>query len=396
MRDRRDFFEIDDDAAGVGEVLDKDRLGARGQRAAEILGIGRVDKIAFPAELFERQAELGQRAAVEIARGEKLVARLHQREKDQELRGMARGGGDRGAAAFEARDPLFEHRDRRVVQPRIDVAEIVQVEERGGVVDIVEHIGRGLVDRGRARAGCRVGCRTGMHRARFETIDPVVRSALAKAGGPRRSLMRRASGGCGARFLMMPLLTPLHDNSPPSRPNSIFGQRFMTTSMPAASALAAASSLRMPSCIHTTLAPIAIASSTIAGASRAGAEHIDHVDRLGDVAQRGVDLLAEQALAGDAGIDRDHPVAFVLQILHDEIAGPVPVRRGADHRDRPHPLQDRPQLRIGIRDRFETAHRVRLTKLAGRHLQPGAAPGVNPPPPKPRARAIGALLAVML
>ena len=61
---------------------------------------------------------------------------------------------------------------------------------------------------------------------------------------------------------MMPLLTPLHDNSPPSRPNSIFGQRFITTSMPAASALAAASSLRTPSCIHTTGAPIAIASST--------------------------------------------------------------------------------------------------------------------------------------
>ena len=80
---------------------------------------------------------------------------------------------------------------------------------------------------------------------------------------------------------MMPLLTPLHDNSPPSRPNSIFGQRFMMISMPAASAVAAASSLRMPSCIHTTLAPIAIASSTIAGASRRGAEHVDHVDLFG-------------------------------------------------------------------------------------------------------------------
>ena len=98
---------------------------------------------------------------------------------------------------------------------------------------------------------------------------------------------------------MMPLLTPLHDSSPPSRPNSIFGQRFMTTSIPAFSAVAAASSLRMPSCIHTTLAPIAIASSTIAGRLARRAEHVDHVDRLGDVAQRGVDLFAEQALAGD-------------------------------------------------------------------------------------------------
>jgi len=63
--DRRHALEIDDDPAGIGEVLEKDRLGARGQRLAEIFRIGRVDKMALPAELFERQPELGQRAAVE-------------------------------------------------------------------------------------------------------------------------------------------------------------------------------------------------------------------------------------------------------------------------------------------------------------------------------------------
>jgi hypothetical protein len=67
---------------------------------------------------------------------------------------------------------------------------------------------------------------------------------------------------------MIPEFTPLQESSPASRPNSIFGQRFITTSSPAASAFAAASSLRTPSCIHTTFAPIAIASSTIASACR--------------------------------------------------------------------------------------------------------------------------------
>src|SRR5205085_5514060 len=105
--DLRDLFDIDDDAAGIGEVLDKDRLALRGQRAAEILRVDRVDKVAFPAELLERQAKLGQRAAIEIARGNKLVARLHQRKKDQELCGMTRGCRDGGAAAFEAGDALF-------------------------------------------------------------------------------------------------------------------------------------------------------------------------------------------------------------------------------------------------------------------------------------------------
>ena len=53
VRDLRDLFDIDDDAAGIGEVLDKDRLALRGQRAAEILRVDRVDKVAFTAELLE-------------------------------------------------------------------------------------------------------------------------------------------------------------------------------------------------------------------------------------------------------------------------------------------------------------------------------------------------------
>src|SRR5258708_15685028 len=58
---------------------------------------------------------------------------------------------------------------------RVDVAEIVQVEERGGVVDIVEHIGGRLIDRRRARAGHRVGRRPGMDRAGLEAVAEIMR-----------------------------------------------------------------------------------------------------------------------------------------------------------------------------------------------------------------------------
>ena len=44
---------------------------------------------------------------------------------------------------------------------------------------------------------------------------------------------------------------------------SIFTQRSITTSSPASSAMRAASSLRMPSCIHSTFAPMATASRAI-------------------------------------------------------------------------------------------------------------------------------------
>src|SRR5439155_3213459 len=71
--------------------------------------------------------------------------------------------------------------------------------------------------------------------------------------------------GIGARFELIVLeLTPIHEISEDSRPYSIFGQRFMTTLRPAASAFAAAKSSRAPSCIQTTFGSGAIfkASST--------------------------------------------------------------------------------------------------------------------------------------
>ena len=59
----------------------------------------------------------------------------------------------RGATALERRDALFQHRHGRIGQARIHVAEIVQVEERGGVIDVIEHVSRRLVDRSRPGAG---------------------------------------------------------------------------------------------------------------------------------------------------------------------------------------------------------------------------------------------------
>jgi hypothetical protein len=83
--------------------------------------------MTFPAELFERKAELGQRAAIKVARGDKLVSRVHQREENQKLRGMSGGRGERGPAALEARHPLFEHRNSRIGQPRIDVPKLCRL-----------------------------------------------------------------------------------------------------------------------------------------------------------------------------------------------------------------------------------------------------------------------------
>src|SRR5215472_9955799 len=69
----------------------------------------------------------------------------------------------------------------------------------------------------------------------------------------RFSESRMPCVGIGARFAeMVRELTPIQEISDDKRPHSIFGQRFITTFTPAASALAAAASSRAPSCIQIT------------------------------------------------------------------------------------------------------------------------------------------------
>ena len=169
MRDLRDGLDIDDHAARIGQAFDEDRLHLRRHRRAEILRVGGIDKDRVPAELLEAARELRNRSAIELAGGQEFVARLHEGEEGQHLRGMAGGNAGGAAPAFQAGDAFLQHRNRRVGQARIDVAEGLQVEQRGGMIHIVEHIGRGLVDRRGARARCRVGSGAGMHRERVET-----------------------------------------------------------------------------------------------------------------------------------------------------------------------------------------------------------------------------------
>ena len=71
----------------------------------------------------------------------------------------------------------------------VDVAEGLQAEQRGGVIDIVEDEGRGLIDRRRARAGRRVGLRAGVNGQRGKAGLAVGHERLLQAGG---SFIRRA------------------------------------------------------------------------------------------------------------------------------------------------------------------------------------------------------------
>ena len=55
------------------------------------------------------------------------------------LRCMARGNSEPGRAALERRDTFLQHGAGRITDARIDVAKGLQAEQRGGMIDVVEH-----------------------------------------------------------------------------------------------------------------------------------------------------------------------------------------------------------------------------------------------------------------
>ena len=153
---------------GLAIELDEEGLGAgrdRGLEARRVVGVGPAH---VPAEVLVGVVELVDRAAVELVRGDELVARLHQRVHGQELGRVAGGDGETRGAALERRDALLEHGAGRVADARVDVAERLQAEQRRGMVDVVEDERCRLVDRRRPRAGRGVRRRAGMDREGVE------------------------------------------------------------------------------------------------------------------------------------------------------------------------------------------------------------------------------------
>src|SRR6185437_16252336 len=84
---------------------------------------------------------------------------------------------------------------------RVDIAERLQPEQRGGVVGIVEDEGCGLIDRRDARAGGRIGLCTGMHGKGRKSGNTIVhasslsRGIVRRSGEPTRRSRRRGGEG---------------------------------------------------------------------------------------------------------------------------------------------------------------------------------------------------------
>ncbi len=144
--DGGEHLEVDHQPAGVGEALGEDELGAGRDGSADGGLVPGVDQAAVPAEPRERVAELSERAAIQESRGDEVVAGLHQRVERDQLRRVA--GRDRhgAAATFQAGDSSLERGHGGVRDAAVDVAERLEVEQRRGVVGVLEDIRRGLED----------------------------------------------------------------------------------------------------------------------------------------------------------------------------------------------------------------------------------------------------------
>ena len=182
VRDRGDAFEVEDVALRVADALAVERARVRPDRRlprVEVVGV--VDEADLDAELRERVVQLVVRAAVERRARDDVAAVLGEVEQRDRLRGLTARGAERADAALERGEAVLEHGLGRVHDPRVDVAELGEPEERRGVLGVAEHERGRLVDRDGPGARGRVGLGAGVDLTGLES--PVGHGGLLGSAG---------------------------------------------------------------------------------------------------------------------------------------------------------------------------------------------------------------------
>ena len=142
-------------AVWIAQGLDEDRPGIVADRVRKGLGQrvheGRGD--ALPGQRMRQQVVC---AAIDRALGHDVAAALHKVLQGIGDRGRARGERQGGSAALQRRSPRLECGHRGVGQPGVNIAGVAQGKPVRCLVERVEHIGRGLINRHSTGAGRRV------------------------------------------------------------------------------------------------------------------------------------------------------------------------------------------------------------------------------------------------
>ena len=168
LRQRGERLEIRHREPGIADRLEVDRLGLRIDQRLEARHLHAVGKPRLDADVLEGVFELIVGPAVEVRRRDEIVAHRRDVVDRQKLRRVPRRRREGRHAAFERRDAFFENVGRRIHQPCVDVAELLEGEQPGAVRGVFELIGRRLVDRHRARTGGGIDVLTGVQLEGFE------------------------------------------------------------------------------------------------------------------------------------------------------------------------------------------------------------------------------------
>mmetsp|Transcript_10221 Transcript_10221/g.46890 ORF Transcript_10221/g.46890 Transcript_10221/m.46890 type:complete len:402 (+) Transcript_10221:3891-5096(+) len=149
-----DGLKVADLERGVGHGLAEDGAGLVVNRCPDVLGVVHVDEPDGDAEGGEDVVELRVGATVQLVAGHDVVASLGEVDDGVENGGSSGGGGDRseGVATLELGHARLEDVGGGVADTGVDVAELLQGEQVGGVLGVLELV-RGSAVEGNAAGG---------------------------------------------------------------------------------------------------------------------------------------------------------------------------------------------------------------------------------------------------
>jgi hypothetical protein len=141
MSDIGKGLNIDHLQRGVSDGFGVDRLGLFVNGRFEVFGVTRIDEANGDAHRGENVVKLGIGAPVEVAGGDNFVARLCQIDDAVEDGARARGNRESRHAPLQRRKPFFQYIGGWVHEAGIDVSELLQGKEVGGMFRAIEAIG---------------------------------------------------------------------------------------------------------------------------------------------------------------------------------------------------------------------------------------------------------------
>ena len=157
VRDVRDGADVGDVEPRVADRLEVEEAGVVVDGGGVVRRVGAVDEPDLDAQLGQGVVEQVVGPAVEAGAADDVLAGAGDVEDRQRLGRLAGREPERPDAALERGDPLLEHAGRRVHDPGVDVPELLEPEQPGGVRGVVEDVGGRGVDRHGAGVGRGVG-----------------------------------------------------------------------------------------------------------------------------------------------------------------------------------------------------------------------------------------------